>query len=76
MSVTFVAPTGNPTGTVYKASSGDHSCEVSADASPLSCPLTELSSGKQYTVEAVACLGDAKCSDPISAIGYTVPDGM
>ncbi len=75
MSVSFVAPTGSPTGTVYKASSGDHSCEVSVDASPLSCLLTGLSSGQKYTVEAVACIGEAKCSDPTSAIGYTVPDG-
>ncbi len=76
LSVTFIAPTGNPTGTVYKASSGDHTCEVSADASPLSCLLTGLISGEKYTVNAIACLGDTKCSDPISAIGYTVPDGM
>ncbi len=57
MSVTFVAPTGNPDGTVYKASIGDHACEVSADASPLSRLLTGLTSGKKYTVEAIGCVG-------------------
>ncbi len=73
--VTFVAPTGNPDGTVYKASSGDHSCEVSAKTSPLSCLLTKLYSGKKYTVEAVACLGEAKCSASISSVTYTTPEG-
>ncbi len=76
MSVTFVAPTGSPNGAVYKASSGEHTCEVSADASPLSCLLTGLTSGEKYTVEAFACLGDVKCSDSIPDMGYTVPDGM
>ncbi len=76
LSVRFIAPTGNPDGAVYKASSGDHTCEVSENASPLSCLLTGLTNGKEYTIEAVACLGDAKCSDPISAVVYTLSDGM
>ncbi len=75
MSVTFVAPTGNTDGTVYKASSGDHSCEVSAKSSPLSCLLTKLTSGKKYTVEAIGCVGSTKCSDPISSVASTTPEG-
>ncbi len=73
--VDFVAPTENPSGTIFRAASSDHSCEVSADASPLACLLTGLSSGTKYTVDGLACLGDTKCSSPISTTGYTFPDG-
>ncbi len=73
--VDFVAPTKNPSGTIYRASSNGRSCEVSADASPLTCLLTGLSSGTKYTVEAFACLGSVKCSSPIRIMGYTTPDG-
>ncbi len=73
--VTFVAPTENPEGTTFSASSSGYSCDVSAEASPLSCLLTGLSSGTKYTVEALACLGSVKCSSPISTMGYTTPDG-
>ncbi len=73
--VDFDAPSENPSGTIYRASFSDHSCEVSGDASPVTCLLTGLTSGTKYTVDALACLGDARCSSPISAIGYTSPDG-
>ncbi len=75
LKVSFVAPTGSPSGTVYRASTDGHSCEVSADASDLSCLLTGLSSGKKYTVQAVGCEGSTKCSDPISGVAYTTPEG-
>ncbi len=75
MKVNFLAPTGNPSGTVYRATAGGHSCDVSADAFDLSCLLTDLSSGEKYNVEAVGCVGDLKCSDPISSIAYTTPEG-
>ncbi len=75
MKISFVAPIGNPSGTIYKASTNGHSCEVSADASDLSCLLTGLYSGERYAVEAVGCVGSLKCSDPISSIAYTTPEG-
>ncbi len=75
MNVSFVAPIGNPSGTVYRASTGGQSCEVSADAFDLSCLLTDLSSGEMYIVEAVGCVGSLKCSDPIRSIAYTTPKG-
>ncbi len=75
MNVSFVAPTGNPSSTVYRASTGGHSCEVSAEASDLSCLLTNLSSGEMYTVEAIGCVDILKCSDPIRSIAYTTPTG-
>ncbi len=75
MNVSFVAPTGNPSSTVYRASTGGQSCEVNADASDLSCILTDLSSGEMYTVEALACVDILKCSDPIRSIAYTTPKG-
>ncbi len=73
--VTFVAATNAPKETFFRASAGDHSCEVSANAHLLSCNLTGLASGSKYTVEAVECIEDDKCSDPIRDVAYTLPDG-
>ncbi len=75
LKVSFVAPTGNTSGIVYKASTYGHSCEVSADAIKLTCLLTGLSSEEKYTVEAIGCEGSTKCSDPIRKIIYTTLAG-
>ncbi len=73
--VTFALARNPSSVTKYKATIGDHSCEVAAGRSPLSCVLTGLSGGSLYTVQAVACLRNGDCSDPTHGRGYTLPEG-
>ncbi len=73
--VTFALARDPSSVTKYKATIGDHSCEVAAGRSPLSCVLTGLSGGSLYTVQAVACLRNGDCSDPTHGRGYTLPEG-
>ncbi len=73
--VTFVVPAEVDPQTVLKASIGEHSCEVVASHSPLTCILNGLTRGEKYTVEAVGCLGGTRYSRRVRAKGYTQPDG-
>ncbi len=75
LKVTFVVRPEVDAETVFMASTGDHSCEVVAGSSPLTCLLNGLTRGEKYTVEAVECLGETKCSQRVRAEGYTQPDG-
>ncbi len=70
-----VASPQSPGVALYKVSGGGQSCKILASASLLSCDLSELPSGTQFTVQAVACLVNAECSIAKSASGYTLPDG-
>ncbi len=73
--MTFVAPPKAQRETFFKASTGDHSCEVDGNAHTLSCLLTGLTSGQTYAVEAIECLEDDKCSDPVISVTSIPPDG-
>ncbi len=73
--VTFVVPTEADPETVLRASIGDNFCEVVAKSSPLACILNGLQRGEKYTVGALGCQGETKCSHLVYAEGYTQPDG-
>ncbi len=76
MVTAILEPSPNSPGvTVYKVSGGGQSCEILASSSPLSCDLSTLPSGTQFTVQAVACLANSECSRAKSSSGYTLPDG-
>ncbi len=60
----------------YRASTGNSSCEVLANASSFACLIGGLPAGSQFEVETVACLSNGICSSPVISQGYTLPDGM
>ncbi len=60
----------------YRSSAGGSNCEVLANASPLSCLITDLPAGSSFAVETVACASNGVCSSPIIGHGYTLPDGI
>ncbi len=59
----------------YRASAGDSSCEVPANASPIVCRVKNLPAGSRFEVKAYACTIGGVCSSPVVATGYTIPDG-
>ncbi len=76
MSVTFTPPEGASGIAFYRATTGELSCQVSANETPLTCSISGLSAGSKFGVEAVACVSDDVCSSSITGEGYTLPDGM
>ncbi len=72
--VTFTPAAHAASVSLYKASAGGYSCEVAANASPLSCTIEGLSSSTPYTVQGVACLPNGDCSSPNYGQGFTLPD--
>ncbi len=72
--VTFTPAVHAASVSLYKASAGGYSCEVAANASPLSCTIEGLSSSTPYTVQGVACLPSGDCSSPTYGQGFTLPD--
>ncbi len=60
---------------LYKVSADGKACEIAASMSPLSCSLTELTPATEYTVEAKACSSASHCSEAVSKLAWTLPNG-
>ncbi len=73
--VKFGPPSDTSGITFYRASTGGSNCEVSANAANPFCLVLRLSGGSRYSVQGVACAENGKCSSPVQAFGYTIPDG-
>ncbi len=76
--VSLSAYTGNPQVSSFilhmKGGLINKTCSLSRHSSPLTCHFTDLMSGYQYTIRAIACLPEPfGCSETAKLTAWTIP---